>query len=45
MLIVNLIQTTQYAEAQRALEDYLEIFPQDDFMRRMLDRASTSPHR
>jgi Tetratricopeptide repeat len=44
MLVVNLIETKQYAKAQKALEDYLEIFPQDDFMRQMLDRAKTRPH-
>jgi hypothetical protein len=44
MLVVNLIQAKQYAKAQKALEDYLEIFPQDDFMRQMLNRAHTNPH-
>jgi len=44
MLVVNLIQAKQYAKAQRALEDYLETFPQDDFMRQMLDRANTILH-
>jgi tetratricopeptide repeat protein len=44
MLVVNLIQTKQYAKAQRSLQDYLEIFPQDDFMRQMLDRADKSPN-
>jgi hypothetical protein len=43
MLVVNLIQAKQYAKAQKALEDYLEIFPQDDFMRQMLNRANTNP--
>lgn len=44
MLLVNLIHAKQYAKAQKALEDYLEIFPQDDFMRQMLNRANTNPH-
>jgi tetratricopeptide (TPR) repeat protein len=45
MLVVNLIGAKQYAKAHKALEDYLEIFPQDDFMRQMLDRAEgRSPH-
>ena len=39
MLVVNLISTKQYPEAKDALEAYLKIFPQDDFMRKMLDRA------
>jgi tetratricopeptide (TPR) repeat protein len=39
MLVVHLIETKQYAKAREALEHYLEIFPQDDFMRRMLARA------
>lgn len=39
MQIVSLIQLKQYAKAREALEQYVEIFPQDDFMRRMLARA------
>jgi Tfp pilus assembly protein PilF len=39
MLVVRLIDTKQYAKAHQALEQYLEIFPQDDFMRQMLARA------
>jgi hypothetical protein len=39
MLVVRLIETRQYAKAHEALEHYLEIFPQDDFMRTMLARA------
>ena len=39
MLVVRLIDTKQYARAHQALEQYLEIFPQDDFMRQMLARA------
>lgn len=38
-LVVQLIQTKQYAKAHEALQHYLEIFPQDDFMRQMLARA------
>lgn len=38
-LIVRLIQLKQYARAQTALEHYLEVFPQDSFMREMLARA------
>lgn len=37
--VVQLINAKQYAKAHKALEDYLEIFPQDDFMRQMLARA------
>ena len=39
MLIVRLIETKQYPKAREALEQYLKIFPQDDFMRQMLARA------
>jgi hypothetical protein len=39
MLIVRLIETKQFAKAHDALKQYLEIFPQDDFMRKMLARA------
>jgi Tfp pilus assembly protein PilF len=39
MLVVRLIETRQYAKAREALENYLQIFPQDDFMRKMLARA------
>ena len=39
MLVVRLIETKKYAEAHAALEKYLSIFPQDDFMRQMLIRA------
>lgn len=38
-LIVRLIQLKDYARAQTALEHYLEVFPQDSFMREMLARA------
>jgi len=38
-LVVRLIETRQYEKAHEALKHYLEIFPQDDFMRRMLARA------
>jgi hypothetical protein len=45
MLVVNLIEAKQYPTAQKTLKDYLEVFPQDSFMRQMLNRAeSTSPH-
>jgi tetratricopeptide repeat protein len=39
MQVVRLIEAKQYARAHEALESYLEIFPQDDFMRQMLARA------
>ena len=39
MLVVRLIDTKQFAKAHQALEQYLEVFPQDDFMRQMLARA------
>ena len=44
MLIVQLIQAKQYLQAQTALEEYSQIFPQDDVMRQALARArATSP--
>jgi hypothetical protein len=39
MLVVRLIGSKQYAKAHEALVQYLEVFPQDDFMRQMLARA------
>lgn len=39
MQVVRLIEAKQYAKAHDALERYLEVFPQDDFMRRMLAQA------
>lgn len=42
-LVVRLIQLKQYAKAQSALENYLQIFPQDTFMRQMLARAEGKP--
>jgi hypothetical protein len=42
-LIVQLIQAKRHADAKTALEHYLEVFPQDDFMRHMLDLANNGP--
>jgi tetratricopeptide (TPR) repeat protein len=42
-LIVAYIGLRQYPEAKTALEQYLNIFPQDSFMRQMLARAQASP--
>ena len=39
MLVVQLIDAKQYARAHEALQQYLEVFPQDDFMRQMLARS------
>jgi tetratricopeptide (TPR) repeat protein len=39
-LIVQLIQIKNYADAKTALQHYLEVFPQDDFMRHMRDLAN-----
>jgi hypothetical protein len=39
-LIVINIGLHRYAEAKSALERYLQVFPQDSFMRQMMDRAS-----
>lgn len=38
--IVLLISLKQYNEARGALEHYLEVFPQDSFMRKMLEMAN-----
>lgn len=38
-LVVRLIQLKQYTNAEMALKHYLEVFPQDSFMRQMLARA------
>ena len=35
-LVLRLINAKEYAEAEAAMEKYLENFPEDDFMRRML---------
>lgn len=43
MLVVNLVATKQYDKAHTALQHYLEIFPQDDFMRKMLARVEGKP--
>jgi tetratricopeptide (TPR) repeat protein len=42
--IVSYINLKQYANAMTALQHYLEIFPQDSFMRHMLDLATTGAH-
>jgi hypothetical protein len=42
-LIVQLIQAKRHADAKTALEHYLEVFPQDDFMRHMLALANNGP--
>jgi len=44
-LVLQLIQTKHYADAKTALEHYLEVFPQDDFMRHMLDLANNGSAR
>lgn len=42
-LVVRLIQLKQYTDAEEALKKYLEVFPQDSFMRQMLARAQGKP--
>ena len=39
-LVLRLIQAKQHAQAKIALEHYLEAFPQDSFMRHMLELAN-----
>jgi hypothetical protein len=41
-LIVSYIGLRQYVEAKAAMERYLEIFPQDSFMRQMMARVQTA---
>jgi predicted Zn-dependent protease len=40
-LVLRLIETKQYAQAGAALEQYVQTFPQDSFMREMLTRAKS----
>ena len=42
-LIVSYIGLKQYVEAKKAIEQYLEYFPQDSFMRQMLIRVQGQP--
>ena len=42
-LIVRLIDLKQYTRARAALEHYVEVFPQDTFMRQMLAKARAQP--
>ena len=39
-LVLEYINLKQYANAQTAMEHYLRVFPQDDFMRRMLSSVT-----
>ena len=41
-LIVQLIQAKDYPKAKSEMEDYVERFPQDSFMRQMLTRAKAA---
>jgi predicted Zn-dependent protease len=40
-LVLRFIETKQYARAGAALERYVQTFPQDSFMRQMLNRAKS----
>lgn len=42
-LVVRLIELKQYARARTALEHYVDVFPQDTFMRQMLTKARVQP--
>jgi len=42
-LVARLIDLKQYARARAALEHYVEVFPQDTFMRQMLAKARAQP--
>jgi hypothetical protein len=39
-LVLRFIEMKQYAQARAALERYVQTFPQDSFMRQMLNRAT-----
>jgi Flp pilus assembly protein TadD len=39
MLVVQLIAAKEFKRAHDALQQYIEFFPQDEFMRKMLERA------
>jgi predicted Zn-dependent protease len=41
-LVLRFIATKQYAQAGAALEQYVQTFPQDSFMRQMLNRANST---
>src|SRR5712664_431309 len=41
-LVLRLIEAKQYAQAGAALEQYVRTFPQDSFMRQMLNRANST---
>jgi hypothetical protein len=40
-LVLRFIERKQYAQARAALERYVQTFPQDSFMRQMLNRADS----
>jgi hypothetical protein len=40
-LVLRFIEMKQYAQAGAALEQYVQTFPQDSFMRQMLNRANS----
>jgi tetratricopeptide (TPR) repeat protein len=42
-LIVQFIDLKKYTQARAALEHYVQVFPQDAFMRQMLDKARAQP--
>ncbi len=44
-LALRYIHLQQYADARKALEHYVELFPEDDFMRGLLLRATGNPSR
>jgi len=41
--IARLIELKQYAQALAGLEHYVQVFPQDTFMRQMLEKARKQP--
>jgi len=42
-LIVQFIDLKKYTQARAALEHYVQVFPQDTFMRQMLEKARAQP--
>ena len=43
-LVLRLINAKQYPEAEAAMETYLQNFPEDEFMRKMLAIAKQDCH-
>lgn len=42
-LALRYIKSQNYADARKTLEEYVELFPEDDFVRRLLKQVSSAP--